>query len=261
MDNELLVKSIKMLCKNNNILLSQLESELGFPPGSISRWARNTPSIDKIVSIADYFNISIDDVVGRDLRKNQFIEKIIKYTQSNELIWNSFDLQENTKVEEYRRNQHIFDQQYNERIYTEQSYFTQYQNGYISIYGFYAYQEIYHPKELKLFVQSDDKSLAIEQRNCEFNDLIPIWLEVLRQLGNVSDEIKAEEFKNDFINTPENLNNEKIEDFLSDPSILKLIETVDTKEFQKVRETLENPEFKSAMRMLNSLQSYLDKRK
>lgn len=258
MDNELLVKSIKMLCKNNNILLSQLESELCFPPGSISRWARNSPSIDKVVSIADYFNISIDAVIGRDLRKNQFIEKIIKYTQSNKLIWYSFDSQENTKAKEYCKNQHIFDQQYNEKIYTEQSYFTQYQNGYISIYCFYAYEEIYHPKELKLFVQSDDKSLAIEQRNYEFNDLITIWLEVLRQIGNVSDEIKAEEFKTNFINTPDNLNNEKIEDFLSNPSILKLVETVDTEEFRKVRQIFEDPEFKAALQMLNNMKNYLD---
>ena len=64
MDNEQLVKSIRQLCKNRNIAISQLENDLNFGAGLISRWSKNSPSIDKIVDIANYFHVSIDEVVG-----------------------------------------------------------------------------------------------------------------------------------------------------------------------------------------------------
>ena len=64
MDNELLVKSIREICKSNNITPSQLEAELGFGAGLISRWTKSSPSLDKIVDIADYFNVPLTSCCG-----------------------------------------------------------------------------------------------------------------------------------------------------------------------------------------------------
>lgn len=268
MDNELLVKSIRKLCKKNNIAVSQLESDLNFGAGLISRWIKSSPSLDKIVDIADYFHVSIDEVVGRNnIVKDKFLEKLISQTEQQIIQWNVYDNENEEQPKQYFGFSNLkFDDfrnidDFNDFIsfHKEVSYYIQINNKYISLYGQYNGYNVTKPEELKLFIQTSNESELIPQ---EYNtqQLIPLWLKVLYTMGtSAPDEIKAEEFKNDFINTPENLTNEKIEEFLSDPSILKLIETVDTKEFQKVRQTFENPEFKSAMAMLNSLQSYFDK--
>ena len=64
MDNEVLLSNIKELCKKNNIAISYLEKLMGMGAGTISRWNKASPSLDKIVSIAGYFKISIDQLAG-----------------------------------------------------------------------------------------------------------------------------------------------------------------------------------------------------
>jgi len=57
---------IKMLCERNHVTLQQLEKECGISNGTISKWkSRNVPSIDKVVRIANYFNVSVDFLSGR----------------------------------------------------------------------------------------------------------------------------------------------------------------------------------------------------
>lgn len=57
---------IKMLCERNSVTLSQLEDACGLGNGTISKWkSRTTPSIDKVVKIAAYFNVSVDFLSGR----------------------------------------------------------------------------------------------------------------------------------------------------------------------------------------------------
>lgn len=59
--------NIKELCKINGITVSQLEQTLGISRNSIYQWSKGNPSIDKIIKIADYFNISIDNLLGRHI--------------------------------------------------------------------------------------------------------------------------------------------------------------------------------------------------
>ena len=40
--------------------ISHLEKELDFSNGSISKWERTSPSIDKVKKVADYFGVSTD---------------------------------------------------------------------------------------------------------------------------------------------------------------------------------------------------------
>lgn len=269
LDNKLLIENIKRLCSQHNIKITNLEKELGFGAGIISRWGNDAdPSLSKIIQVADYFHVSIDEVVGHNnIINDKFLEKLISQTEDRIIQWNAYEDNDNEPkkydptiktiieyinsedYEEYRKNhQHT-------------SFYTKINNGYISIDGYYEYQEILNPKEIKLFIQSDNNAQLVEQ-DYSYDQLKVLWLKVLKIMGNEApDEIKTEEFKNNFINTPQNLTNEKIEDFLNDPSLLKLIETVSTDEFQKIRKTFEDPQFKSAMQMVNSLQSYLDHKK
>lgn len=107
MDNELLVKSIREICKSNNITPSQLEAELGFGAGLISRWTKSSPSLDKIVDIADYFNVSIDELIGRNQKTSesnnfQFVYSLIQMTKNGYVKWKNSclmcDINENYKT-------------------------------------------------------------------------------------------------------------------------------------------------------------------
>lgn len=65
MDSRPLIDNIRNLCKKNKVSISKLESDLFLSPGLISRWNKNTPSLDKVADIADYFGVSIDELIGR----------------------------------------------------------------------------------------------------------------------------------------------------------------------------------------------------
>ena len=58
---------IKELCKQKNVSMNQLEKELGFGVGYISKLGTTTPNAKKIKIIADYFNVSVDYLMtGKD---------------------------------------------------------------------------------------------------------------------------------------------------------------------------------------------------
>lgn len=57
---------IKELCKERKISMSTLEKEAGIGMRSIYNWERNSPSIDKVAAVADYFNVSVDQLLGRE---------------------------------------------------------------------------------------------------------------------------------------------------------------------------------------------------
>lgn len=91
MANESLIDNIKSLCKDKNITISQLEKEIGFGAGLISRWAKSDPSLSKIISIADFFNTDMDTLVGRNKQQNieqeELLPLLIQMTEYKSITW------------------------------------------------------------------------------------------------------------------------------------------------------------------------------
>lgn len=56
--------NIKALCQANRKTVLELESELGFARSSISKWNENMPSIVKVKQVADYFGVTIEDLIS-----------------------------------------------------------------------------------------------------------------------------------------------------------------------------------------------------
>jgi transcriptional regulator with XRE-family HTH domain len=73
---ETIFDRIQKLCKNRNITIAALERECGLGNATIKKWASSTPSGDKLSRVADYFNVSVDFLLGRELSKKD--EKDIK---------------------------------------------------------------------------------------------------------------------------------------------------------------------------------------
>lgn len=57
---------IKVLANNKGMSLPNVESVLGFGNGTILKWDKNTPNADKLSKVADYFDVSVDYLLGRD---------------------------------------------------------------------------------------------------------------------------------------------------------------------------------------------------
>lgn len=60
-----LVNRIKMLCAKQHISLHRLEMTIGFSKSSISKWDVNAPSVEKVLRVAEYFDVPVDYLLGR----------------------------------------------------------------------------------------------------------------------------------------------------------------------------------------------------
>lgn len=60
-----LYEKIKDLADNQKLSMRRLEEILGYGNGTIRRWEKQTPGVDKIQKVANYFNVSIDYLLGR----------------------------------------------------------------------------------------------------------------------------------------------------------------------------------------------------
>lgn len=58
--------NIKNLATERDISLAQIERDLHFSNGLISSWKNSQASQDKLSALADYFNVSVDYILGRD---------------------------------------------------------------------------------------------------------------------------------------------------------------------------------------------------
>ena len=80
-----LVDKIRVLARQRDMSLPQLETELGLGNGTISRWRSVSPNTEKLQRIADYFDVSMDYLLGRDnhltAKDQRDIQKILDQTR------------------------------------------------------------------------------------------------------------------------------------------------------------------------------------
>lgn len=61
-----LLDRIKEQAAEQALTLAELERKLDFSNGSLRKWSTSTPSGDKIEKVADFFNVSVDYLLGRE---------------------------------------------------------------------------------------------------------------------------------------------------------------------------------------------------
>lgn len=66
---------ISKLCKKNKITVTQLEKMLGFGRGTIAKWKKSSPTVEKLKAVADYFGVSIEYFINDS---EEQIEEVIK---------------------------------------------------------------------------------------------------------------------------------------------------------------------------------------
>lgn len=82
------------LCTLHQIDKTSLESACGFSQNSINKWKTSSPSIDKLIKVADYFEVTLDELVGRKtvLTWKQFIHKCSERKISIEELQNELTI-------------------------------------------------------------------------------------------------------------------------------------------------------------------------
>ena len=98
-DNTLLIKNIGVLLRKNGLRLGDLENALGISTGYISRTSKpgsgKKMSIDVVWKIARLFNVSLQDLLEKDLDAptanrdlvSQFVSKLITQTEDDDIEW------------------------------------------------------------------------------------------------------------------------------------------------------------------------------
>lgn len=65
----MLVENITALCKKNGITLTALERVVGFSNYTIAKWKTCSPRVENIKKVADYFGVSVDDLLTKQMQK------------------------------------------------------------------------------------------------------------------------------------------------------------------------------------------------
>lgn len=250
LNNKELFNNIKTLCDGKGIKITNLEKELGFGGGIISRWGNNAdPSLSKIVDIADYFNVTIDELIGRNSNNDKkcndddLVMSIIKLTEDETLKWE--------KIDDYKKEE-INDKSYEDLfdLYDKEIeiYKAKYNGSFIFLIT--QYNRMFGKISdlvAKLFLQPDYLSYPVLQESDEkiTDDL---WINVRKKFLGIPDEWKAEKVKQQIIDSGSNailndINNIKTEyDFnlikgANDPAIKEIINMLsEPKAFDSVKQ-------------------------
>lgn len=58
--------NISRLCKKRDISIARLERELGIGNATIRNWNVSSPTVDKMKLVADYFGVTLDELLRED---------------------------------------------------------------------------------------------------------------------------------------------------------------------------------------------------
>lgn len=63
----MIYKNILRLCKNRSISVAKLEKEIGLGNATIRTWRTSSPSVDRLKLVADFFNVTVDELISRNM--------------------------------------------------------------------------------------------------------------------------------------------------------------------------------------------------
>ncbi|WP_405100746.1 helix-turn-helix domain-containing protein [Oceanobacillus sp. FSL H7-0719] len=63
---------VKILCDDRKISINELENSLGYSKNTLYRLKTQNPGADKLQAIADYFDVSVDYLLGRTDKKRYY---------------------------------------------------------------------------------------------------------------------------------------------------------------------------------------------
>ena len=77
-----LVETIKRLAYERNVVISQMEADLNFGLSSIYKWDKNSPSISKVISVANYLKVPVSALIPSDYEDNKELDDFMSIYRS-----------------------------------------------------------------------------------------------------------------------------------------------------------------------------------
>lgn len=275
MDNELLVNNIKKVCTENNMTVTTLEKRLGFSPSLISRWKNNVPSVDKIVDIADFFDVTIDSLLGREAQKDtvdfndKFMKTLISQTENNTLTWECLKIQD--RAIKHRNIINAIEKLGFMEVLLEKEH----TNWYFSTFDDISYFLLKEFKneddsvEVFFYALPDlDSRPILENKEQEYINVL--YSTVYSKLNGGYDENTLHRIKHKFIynqssnlkeSMDDKLETENINRLINSPDLIKAMEFAASPQIQQFMEIVTQPDFKDAWKMMQNLMEYKHNKK
>lgn len=115
------------LCQSKGIDKTTLEKECGFSQNSINKWKKSAPSIDKIIKVSKFLNVSTDYLLGITDEPNALsantntsteLIKRPKYDVSDKFLEDYMNLLNDKHFANIAKVYNEFDEAYQIQIYT-----------------------------------------------------------------------------------------------------------------------------------------------
>ena len=113
-------ETIKKLCKENGVTVTKLEREIKIAKGSLCKVNTNKPSMEKVQKIADYFNVSVDYLMGAEEKEdpiyynNEETAKLAQEMFEDEDMRSLFDMKRNMPPERFQAHMDFMKNLYNQ---------------------------------------------------------------------------------------------------------------------------------------------------
>ena len=62
----MIVNNIKALCKREGVTVKALEEICALGNGTIRRWNKHAPTVDKVQRVASFFGVTIDELIREE---------------------------------------------------------------------------------------------------------------------------------------------------------------------------------------------------
>lgn len=75
--DSIIYQRIKALCSERGITVTKLETLMGYSQSTIGKWRSAMPTADKLIKVAQYFDVSMDYIVGLSAYKKHETQNLI----------------------------------------------------------------------------------------------------------------------------------------------------------------------------------------
>ena len=273
MHNEIIVNSIKSICKERGITIGELEKTVGLSQGLVSKWSKSSPSLDKIIDIADYFHVSLDEIVGRNMNNDNssnddIVISLMMMTTNNEIQWkfiNDYDSKDiNGEPYEY-----VFNL-FNKEV---EVFKCRYESSFLFLIAQYEVEQgIVEDLSITLYLQPDENSQPVIQDIDDEKIIQEFWIEVRKPYMDIPDEWKANIIKQKIISRKDELmfghmtqylkdipsSTEPINELLVDEKAKKIMTDENSPEIRQLINMFTNPQIVQAMKSAQKLIQYFE---
>ncbi|OTN87563.1 hypothetical protein A5819_000009 [Enterococcus sp. 7E2_DIV0204] len=94
---------LKELSKEKKISIRQLEMKFGYSNGYLAKWKNNTPNSEELIKLADYFDVTVDYLLGRTDERTVNINSDEEYSDLIMMFRKGEKIVPENKKEDYRK--------------------------------------------------------------------------------------------------------------------------------------------------------------